>query len=291
MRKIHTVNDVLLLSNKDVDSIQGSYVFFKDGSTANLEELSFTNRGTGEIKFKFLDEIDMSENSRIESLEFSQQKDVYFSGDNIYFEIHHVEGNKNLIDIIGTDHFHSEVEVSKTFQGLVIKFPERDNNTVIGDTYINGRRVKSEPIEGKIILKTPLKPAVHIKNNGGGFGQVNVSAELLDMNSNGSLRLECASIDNVSIQMNGSSQVEIQEVLQSCDIKSNGSGIVTIETGQLPLFKASNNGSGTINARIIAQRAELTNTGCGSIFITQVVEESFEVHGGTGEVNILKRGQ
>lgn len=221
---------------------------------------------------------------------FSYGNTIVLEGGDLFFEIHPWDQKESALEVIGTEWFLSHLEVYETHNGFVIRTPTKKSDLIIGDVYVNGRRVKSRPIEGKLVIKTPVEASLHVQSDQRGVGQVNIPLKALDIYSNGSTRVECEAVTNVNIQINGSSQVSIQRVTETCDISINGSGDVHIKSGDFSYLKAVINGSGTVNANVTVQKAELIQQGSGSISVGHVIQESYEKHAENGLVTVLQRG-
>lgn len=290
MEEVHTFNDVILLSDKEPKTINGSRVWFNDGSFADLDQLMIRNQGQGEIEFKLIPDFVINGPPQEKTFNFSQANTIVLEGGELFFEIHPWDQKESVLEVVGTEWFLSRLEVYETHDGFVLRTPTKEGELIIGDVYVNGRRVKSHPIEGRFVIKTPVEASLQIQSDQRGDGQVNIPLKALDIYSNGSTRVECETVTNVSIQINGSSQVSIQRVTEICDISINGSGDVHIKSGDLSYLKAIINGSGTVNANITVQKAELIQQGSGSISVGHVIQESYEKHAGNGSVTVLQRG-
>jgi hypothetical protein len=288
MQKIHQFQDVVLLSDKEVHHVAGSRVWFNDGSLANLEELAFSNRGPGEIKFKLAPEEIVSAVPKI--FNFRNARTITLKGGDLHFEIQETDSAINSVELLGSEQFYSAVRTYESAEGLLVEVEQKPSSVIVENIYINGRRVKGKPIEGKMVIKTHAQTSLHIETNGHGFGQVNVPLQGLNLRTSGSLRLDCGSVDSVSIRATGSGNVDIGSVSRACNIEISGSGRVNIASGNLSRIKAIVSGSGVINAAVIVQNADLKQTGTGAIFIGHVVQESHEVHGASGTIVVMKRG-
>ena len=290
MEEIHRFQDVILLSDKTVARIEVSRVWFTDGSVADLEQLAVSNRGSGEIKFELLPDIEILDNVSTEVFRLSLGQIIAIEGDDLFFEIDRVDSNETLLEVTGNNNFLATTEVYEINSGLLVRTAKKQTNISIGDVYINGRRVKGDPIEGKLRIATPVTPKLVISSNGRGNGRIQIPIESLLTKINGSLKVNCKHVENAEIDINGSGSVQIQELSNSGVININGSGEVRIESGKFEELKATVNGSGSISAEVIVQRAELISTGSGAISIKQVIDEAYEVHRG-GSVRVQKRGQ
>jgi len=278
---------VILLSDKEVESISSSYVKFKDGSIADLDQMSILNRGTGYIKFEY--SIEDIENSSTETYDFNKCDEVIFNGGNLFFEIKSSASEKALLKLIGTANFHSTTKIYETNTGMRIDTIPSDN-VVMGDIYVNGKRIKGDPIEGKLIIEVPNPVSLHLQSNGKGKGVIRVPINEMNININGSLDIECETANIADININGSGKINIKEINEYVIAKINGSGDINIDSGEIKEFKSTINGSGKINANIKVNKAELILHGSGNIFVKNVIEESLEVHGGSGSVDVGFRG-
>lgn len=290
MKEVYRFQDVVLLSDKELARTEASRAWFADGSVADLDQLAVLNRGTGDIAFEWPPYEEAMANSRSETFQFQHCNLITLQGGDLYFDIQQSDEAVASLELVGTDRFHASVEVYEVENGLAVETPERRDSVILGEMFINGRRVKGDPIEGRIVLKAPAGASVYIQNGGAGVGRIHIPLESLNVKINGSMNLECESVSKVDIEINGSADVRIKNVTAECSITINGSGSVDVGSGELPELRAHLNGSGSIIASVIANKAELVLRGSGSIQAAQVVEESYEVHGGSGSVRVLKRG-
>lgn len=286
MKEVHHFQDVILLSDKDVESIEGSIVKFKDGSAADLDQMAFINKGEGEIKFEY--SIEEIEGATTKAYELEKSEEIILTGGNLFFEIQ--PSDKALLEVIGTDTFHSTTKIYETNYGIRIDTIRNSNSVFMGDMYVNGKRIKGDPIEGKLIIKVPNSISVHIQNHGAGKGSINVPIDEITTDIHGSLDVTCGTVANSNIEIHGSGDVHISEITESFVGEIHGSGDIKIDSGEIDEIKIAIHGSGTVNADIKVKKAELTRYGSGDIFVKQVTEESFEVHGGTGTIKVGLRG-
>ncbi|NLG78905.1 MAG: hypothetical protein GX492_03615 [Firmicutes bacterium] len=291
MREVHRFEDVILLSDKEVSNAEGSLVRFTDGSVADLDQLAFRNRGTGEIAFRWASNHELPAEARSETYEFENSSEVIFQGGDLYFEVTEGSSQSPILEVIGTDSFHSSVDIYETAAGLAIRTPERRRTLTVGSVFVNGRRVKGDPIEGKFNLRLPpTGPSVYVQNTGRGHGQIRLPVGLLDVEIDGCFELEAVAVRDLEVRITGSGDVRVQEVTKSCKAEISGSGSVKISSGELPEADLRVSGSGDIEADITVQRARLVLQGSGSIKVGHVIEESLEVHCGSGTVTVHKRG-
>ncbi len=284
--EVHHFQDVIVLGDKDVESIEGSIVKFKDGSVADLDQMTCINKGKGEIKFEY--SIEEIEDASTKAYEFEKFEEIILTGGNLFFEIQ--PSDKALLEVIGTDTFHGTTKIYETNQGIRIDTIRNSNSVIMGDMYVNGKRIKGDPIEGKLIIKVPNSISVYIQNHGMGKGIINVPINEIKTDIHGSLDVTCGTVANSNIEIHGSGDVHINEITESFVGKIHGSGDIKIDSGELNEFKMAIHGSGTVKADIKVKKAELIMHGSGDIFIKQVTEESFEVHGGSGSVKVGLRG-
>ncbi len=276
MKEIYRYRNVILLSDKTLGRAEESRVWFTDGSAADLDRRAFINRGMGKIKVNPGSDGKIAKDVRTETLLFQGGNTIALQGGDLYFDLYQSHGAVTSLEIIGTERFHSAIDVYETVQGVVVETPDR--------------RVKGEYPEGRIILKAPGGAAVYIKNRGNGTGRIFSPIELLKIEIKGSLRLKCSIVSNADIKIDGCGYVHIENATKSCTVELNGSGNVRVGSGELTELKANVNGSGSINAAVIAHRAELVLRGSGSISVAHVIGQSHEVRGGSGSVTVLKRG-
>lgn len=287
MKTVHQYQDVILLSDKEVESVNGCYVKFKDESIADLDQKSIINRGKGEIKFEYSIDEDIQD-AITKNYNFNECNEVILNGGNVNFEI--LPSDKSSLEIIGTDTFHSTTKIYETNTGMRIDVIN-NSDVVMGDIYVNGKRIKGDPIEGKLIIKVQNPVSLHVQSNGKGKGIIKVSIDDLDVKINGSMDIECETVVNAHININGSGNVHIKNISEYCEAKINGSGSIVIDSGEIDQFKSTINGSGVIKGDIKVNNAELVLHGSGDIFVAHVVEESFEVHGGSGTVQVGLRSK
>lgn len=287
MKKVHHFQDVILLSSKDVESIDGSIVKFQDGSAADLDQMAIINKGPGEIKFEY--SIEEIENATKKTYQFEICDEIILNGGNLYFEIQ--DSDKVTLEVIGTETFHSTTKIYDIGNGIRIDTIRNSNSVNMGNVYVNGKRIKGDPIEGKLIIKVPNSLSLYIQNHGMGTGIVNVPLNELKTEIHGSLDIKCETVANSNIEIHGSGNVNVNQVTESFIGEIHGSGDIKIDSGELIEFKSAIHGSGTVKADIKVKQAELILQGSGSIFVKHVTEESFEIHGGSGTIKVDLRGE
>lgn len=281
MKEVYTYQDVVLYSDKELDRVDGSHVWFKDGSEANLEDLSIKSVGTGLIKFDVLDrEPSESDEHRTEVIRFEHGEHIDLNGCDLYFEIRETTGEHCWLELIGSEWFHSTTRIEPTENGIFIETERRRR-----------RWNSTEYIEGRMILRVPANPTPNISNNGSGFGRVHLPLSDLDMKINGSLNLKCGSANIVNIKINGSGQVGIGQIKDSCTLRINGSGDIKVDEGAFNNLDAKIGGSGRIRINATVQDADLRVSGSGSIKVHRVTEQLIKKSRHSSSISVQHIGQ
>lgn len=261
MKEVYTFRDVVLYSDKELDKTDGSRVWFKDGSEANLEDLSIKSMGSGQIMFDVLDrEPSESDEHRTEVIRFEHGDQLDLSGCDLYFEIKESTDEHCWLELIGSDWFHATTQVETTDNGISVVTERRRR-----------RWNHTEYIEGRMIIRVPNKPSLTIHNNGAGSGRINLPLDHFEMQTNGSLNIKSGAIDRVDVRINGSGRLDIREVKQSCNLRINGSGDIKVGQGSFEQVEASINGSGRIRVNATVQDAHLRMSGSGTIKVDRVI--------------------
>lgn len=292
MKSIYQNEELKVFSEKEVENIEDNSILFKDGSKVDLLECSIVNYGKGDIKIEYLPLKPKIEDMESKVIQFNISDTIILAGDISYFEI--IEHNKPFIEInsMGTYNFMSETYISQENNVLEIQTPKNNNNIIIGDVWVNGKRMRQEPNPkyGELIIKTPKCENLLIRSSGEGYGVVNIPLSLLEAKISGSTQLKCTSIKNLKVSISGSGEVLTDELTDSCNINISGSGKVMINQGELDKIRLSVSGSGSISANVIVDLAEMFVNGSGSIHLKHVKQASFEKCSGSGEIIVSNRG-
>jgi Putative auto-transporter adhesin, head GIN domain len=299
MKYSYQYEDVQVISEKPIVEANFHFVRFSDGSQANLETLEIINRGKGNIYFKFDNNRTVPFNSSVEKYSIGIIEHInVISNSELDLVISPTDSEESYIEVVGTNEFISSVSVRAEGNYLYIERHGYDDDNIIfvnnGHTYINGRRVKKEPeyIPGRIIvkLKNELLGSLTINSKRQGNVEVLTNIKYLNVEVNGAQALNFKSVYSSKIVINGSASIDIEHVSHLCNIMINGSGSINIESGEVQTLDVALNGSGNVNANVSAKNANLILQGSGNITVSHVFEESFEVHRGSGKINVIKRG-
>lgn len=295
MREVHRYQDTALVTDKTPERVEGSRVWFTDGSVADLDQRALVNRGPGTVRFQTLPDLEIA-GARTETLRFHDVRTIVLEGGDLFFEVAARPAGSAAdldatLEVTGTEQFLSAVEVFEIEGGLRVRTPERRNAVIVGDVFVNGRRLKGDPVEGRVRVAAPGGTTLLVRNSGRGHGRVTTPVQRITATINGSCVIEAsAPVAHAEITINGSGSLRFAEVTSDADVTVNGSGSVEIAGGQLAELKVALNGSGSVHAEVTVERAELLLAGSGTISVARVREESVEVHGGSGSVTVRAHG-
>jgi transcriptional regulator with XRE-family HTH domain len=304
LKLAHTLGNIGCYSQKEVDVTSEDSVIFKDGSSADLKQLKVINKGPGEICFEFIDLIPVYKNidtSKTELHEvFDKIHSIEISANGADFSVVKSKDNRTYLDVSGSPVFMFKLNISDKEGVLSVKCDQENNgggsqnpgNKVVialGNEY--GKKIHAGINgHGSVDVTIPFKIG-HLSVNGSGAIKT-TDVDELKGTINGSGNIKCGKSISASVGINGSGDIDLDKV--SGDFKStiNGSGDITIISGEADMFEATIRGSGDIRAsEVTTRKASIALNGSGEVTIGRVIEESIEKHCKGSSIKILKRGE
>lgn len=251
---VHQFKNVACYSSKEVASIDGSGIRFKDGSTAELSNHLVVNYGQGEIKLLSSDDIDsdidLSETSKSFEFDYVDSLDVEVLSNKC--EIVRSLDDKCRVQAKGGVRFINALEIMIQEGTLLIRFKNRDihNNNLLQMNYL------------RIELPCEIGKSVSVRVNG-----------------SGEVTSEIRQFENGDLVINGLGTIKMND-FQSCRSVINGSG--SIDANDAEEGNISINGCGNVNWDKIQKLAAAIN-GSGDIDVKDVVSANISING-SGDV-------
>jgi transcriptional regulator with XRE-family HTH domain len=303
LRLVHSIQEVACYSEKEVEVTNEDTVVFKDGSMANLKQKKILNKGSGDIVFSFMDasaisygDIDMSKTEFEE--EFYEIYSVEAMINNAEFKLMRSNGNKTIVKAKGSPVFINSLKTIKTDEMLALKFNNQNDgggsgssNSIIIELGCDLGKIIGVNINGSgdVDLKVPFQEGKFSIN---GSGDIKIhSIDKIHARINGSGDIKCGKVGNAEVMINGSGDFSADEVTGAFKAAINGSGDITLKSGNLDSLELNIKGSGDIDAEdIITKTAKLAVEGSSGIVIGWIKEESIEKHSKNSSIKVIKRG-
>ena len=267
-------------SNKAVESVQGSFIKFTDGSHAELTNGNVSNTGQGSIRIhtEEHDEPRKHERNRREERE-SEMTFIFDESNSIDIQVLKNEceivtssDNKTRVEINADQRFIDAARVDCTNGKLTLRF----------ENYKQGLNFLSRRNPGHVLIEVPYtigKSAV-INVNGSGTLESNIKYEQGALNIHGSGDISMTSFDDLKATIHGSGDIEIASVNNTTSLSIHGSGDISIASSGDT--SADIHGSGDISIASVKSIAISIN-GSGSLDIG-------DINGGDSKFNIMGSG-
>ncbi len=271
MELVHQYQNKACYSSKIVDSIDGSGIKFKDGSTAELSNNLVINVGQGEIRLLVLDDvdsnIDFSKESKNYEFDYIDSLDIEVLLNKC--EIIQSKDNKCRVHANGETRFIKMLDIKVQEEKLIIRFDNKEG-------YNNTSYQKNS-----IVVELPCETG---------------KTALVKVNGSGELISEISYFENGKLMINGSGIIKMNN-FESCISSINGSGLIkakNTETGNLLI-----NGSGNIEWENV-NKLDASINGSGDIDVKNLVSTNANINGsgditlhnisGEGEANLRISG-
>ncbi|HRS30655.1 MAG TPA: DUF2807 domain-containing protein [Bacilli bacterium] len=273
---VHSFQNVGCYSSKEVASIDGSGVKFKDGSSAELSNRLILNMGKGEIRLLLLDEaspnLDYSQTSKNFDFDFVENYDIEVLNNGC--EIVPSPDQKCHVHARGDGLFIGILEAFCENNKLIIRFKDKEDNN------FNSKQQNQIKVE----LPCAVVKNANVRLNGSGELVSEIGkAETGRIAVNGSGTIKMLDFDTVSVAINGSGCMEAQNA-EKAEMVINGSGSMTwqgigelsavingsgeMEIDNLTVANINVNGSGDLTLAKINDGGEMTVKIAGSGDIT-----------------------
>lgn len=253
---VHHYQNIACYSSKEVDSIDGSGIKFKDGSTAELSNRLIVNIGQGEIRLLVSDEvdidIDLSKTSTNLEFDYVDSLDIEVLSNRC--EIIRSSDNKCRVHAKGEARFIDMMNIMVQEEKLIIRFDNKEG--------YNNNSYKENIV--KVELPCEIGKAV--------FAKVNGSGEFIS---------EINKFENGKLMINGSGSIRMHDV-QSCSSVINGSGFIIARSAEKANF--SINGSGEINWETV-QTMDASINGSGDVIVKNATSANINING-SGDVKL-----
>ena len=278
---VHQYEAVGCYSNKTVKSIDGSGVYFTDGSTAELSTRMVVNNGMGEVRMYFEEgffydrSIDYSKTSV--AYEFDTTRSLEVSIKNNRVDVVQSEDQKTRVFAQGHPVFIDRLEALVSEDTLMVRFKQR-NDEKMGSYQENSVRIEVPYDRG-----ASLSAAIH--GSGTYRGLISYAKGVLAIHGSGSI--DTKDIDTFSASIHGSGDVTVNDAKTS-GLTINGAG--ELKGKNLGEVKLSINGSGdVIGSEISSLSAVINGSGNGKFETIEGGDVSIEIHG-SGDLE-LKQGR
>lgn len=314
---VHSNERYALYSSEEVESIEGDYVRFKNGSTADLSIGELVNYG-GNTFLKSLGNIHEEKfaQSTFASSETHGEKDALsfveldLKGvDSLQFAIH----NSCKINILKTEAEEMSWVAKGSMRFMSRLKIEREGNTLCfnarsleglfnfnawgqrGEITVHMPMALASRLEVKVNGKAELSSEIDFEEsewkvngmlnaNGKAFG-------VTDIKVNGNATFDCESLRGLDLVVSGKCVLNAKRIERSCQIRINGKGDVLLEEGELEDLLIHINGIGNIEGpKLSTQNSEVKIGGKGNVLIDQVRGVSIERISPIGHLEIRKRG-
>lgn len=272
---------------------ESGIVCFSDGSEANLNTATVTNRGAGEIRIYRISEL-MSEVVWEEAclpVDFDQTYDG-ISSYRLVLGVHCAvmitsdgEAGQTRVTAKGDARFRAAITATR--EGDLLCIEAKDQNQRNGS---NGGEDNVLHIHAGAEHAHLLQATV----NGACDTAIAVDFDRLELTVNGCGDIAAGNADETVIKINGCGDIEMRESRRLTDIKINGSGDMKLKNAHAPTIKI--NGSGDIDCGEVSGEMNVTVNGSGDITcrgeaerLTLHMAGSGDFHGGeltVGEADI-----
>lgn len=292
MKIIPVDNERQLITEKELEGSDGTYLHFTDGSSVDLVQNVVVNKGTGSLYFKHLPLWPSQDELSQKHYPAGTIKNISISGG--YNNIIIKKSDELGQDIIcfGYDDFINETDVQYSSETLYVSTPKNKKNVIVGETWINGRR-QPQPVDtdfGYLIICADYLKNLQIECQGQGTMIVEPDVDSLFVNIKSASSIDCIQVREAQIKISGSGKIHIAKATHSATINISGSGSVVIQDGNLDYADLSLTGSGDILNAATTKKARIKASGSGSIVAAHISEESIEQVSGSGTVTVLQRG-
>lgn len=253
---VHHYQNIACYSTKEVETIDGSGIKFKDGSTAELSSNLVVNVGKGEIRLLVLDDIDksidLSKTSKKFEFDYIDSLDIEVLSNKC--EIIRSDDNRCRVYANGEARFINMMDIIVNEGKLIVRFDNKEgyNNNSYLKNYI---RIELPCEIGKTII-----------------GKVNGSGELIS---------EISKFEDGKLMINGSGIIRMNN-FDSCISSINGSGV--IEAKNAESVNLSINGSGNIEWEDV-KKIDASINGSGDIDVKKIISGNINING-SGEVKV-----
>jgi transcriptional regulator with XRE-family HTH domain len=253
---VHHYQNIACYSLKEVDSIDGTGIKFKDGSTVELSSHLVVNVGQGEIRLLVSDDIDinidLSKTSMNLEFDYVDSLDIEVLSNKC--EIIRSSDNKCRVHANGESRFIDMLDIMVIEGKLIIRFDNKDG--------YNNNSYQTNNI--KVELPCEIGKNVLVKVNGSG--------EFIS---------EISKFEYGKLMINGSGSIRMND-FQSCSSAINGSGFIIAKNAESA--NSAINGSGEIKWEMV-QTMDASINGSGDIYVKNVVSVNINVNG-SGDVKI-----
>lgn len=300
---VATVNGKKVFSDKEIDSIVNTRITFSDSSWCDVTTGAVVNNGPGFISIGAPnseasgEKVTSSKSFTASSLEVrnlnADLNILVREGKEISVEI---EGPKTIIEAIDVHQSGNSVVVKGKSGGSAGVQIRGDNVSVVSGMigYFgfgnprNGSNVviysNSENVIKVTIYVPKETPIVASDINGKTvIGDIEGS---LQIDSRGSGEFFVGSVSNTSINIQGSSEVTINQVTGNLSTKVQGSGEIKVKKGSVNLLQVNISGSGDFYFGGQAINANLKISGSGDVEIYYVENKPVVKVSGSGDINV-----
>ncbi len=304
LKLVHVFGGTACYSEKEPDVTSLDTVVFKDGSCADLRQLTVINKGPGDICFDFIEgfpayyeNIDMSKTEMKDVFESVDSFDLTIS--NADFTLTGSHDDKTHVKATGSPIFIGGLKLEKIGGILAIKCSNENNsssnihgrNTVI----INygkdaGKSIKASLNgSGNVSIEVPFNVGYFAVNGSGDITVDNINE--FEAKINGSGDITGKRIGDSKIGINGSGDLNCKEVFGNFKASINGSGDIKTGVGKLDSLDVTIRGSGDVDAiDVTTDTANIVVQGSGNVVIGRIIKESIEKHSKNSTIKVLKRG-
>ncbi len=270
---------VACYSDKTVDQIQDGIITFADGSRADLHEKAITNRGAGEIRFLYKEDLHISPINHEQA-----------SFDHRYAACRSLELSLSMrtqLDIVATD----EEDCHVIAHGPAYMIARLSVQAVDGTlrvnlpSFENGNSNHNAPLKMTVALPlgTACGEALTVALYGANDVKVEPSFAIGSIGISGCGDVKAADFETLSTSIRGSGDITYGNVSGKCTLDISGAGDIKADMLGAPL-QVSIRGSGDVSGESAGDLG-LSISGSGSFRVKKITGKTIQVGvAGSGDV-------
>jgi len=293
--KVYEDQEIIILSDKAVESDNGRILTFTDGSSVDVLSRRIVNKGTGDIVIKDLPLWpEMTEILR-EQHTFNGIANFIVSGDKNNIVLIPDDSLSCTVLLGGADEFVRKTSISQEGDTLYIGTPRSDSDVHIniGSIWVNGKRLSPKLDEdfGYIVIKCKDIESLYV--NGTGTGEIHSQVPICELKAKikGSTSIDVIQAENITAEISGSGNISVTELKGNLYGRISGSGNIDVLNGDIDDLNVVVSGSGSLFVGATVNTASLILSGSGEMLVAHVLEGYVEQKTGSGTIRVLRKGR
>jgi hypothetical protein len=294
VNRIYEDQEIIILSDKTVESDNGRILTFTDGSSVDVELRRIVNKGAGDIVIKDLPLWPAMSEILRDQRDYDGIAHLIVSGDMNNIVIIPDESAYCTVSLGGADEFVKNTSIRKQGDRLYIETPRSESNVYInmGSIWVNGKRLPPKLDEdfGYIEIKCNNIKSLYINGTGTGDIYSQVPIGELQAKIKGSTSVDAMQIANVNVEISGSGNIKVDQLKGNLRGRISGSGSIDILNGEIGDLDVTVSGSGSLFVGATARTASLILSGSGEMLVAHIVDGYVEQKTGSGFIKVLRKG-